>query len=295
MTQPKQPPVNPARFSWNEETELTFQQALDQMDRTIKDLLKTVPRPQAQTLGEVVVHRFSEGEARHALIMKLVQLTSNLRAGRLLIDHGFTYEWAMTRRLLYETMEDLMFLLGEGWVDSRNNLHERFLEGFYTEDFDTNSKAQRKRSRFVNRDEIAAFVSKVGEATAPEEAAGETSLKTSIRTMHRFGSGYIHGRAASIMRLYDAETNEFQTNGVNSEEDLGWALKGFWLVVYMSIACFAAVRGRWWRTEYRDDALRFAENFRETAGVAGPRSAEAHRTRRTARTRGSSTSPSGSG
>ena len=45
-------------------------------------------------------------------------LVSNLRAGRLLIDHGFTYEWVMIRRLLYETIEDVMFLLAEDLAES---------------------------------------------------------------------------------------------------------------------------------------------------------------------------------
>ena len=79
-------------LEWNGEPELAFQEILEHLDKTIEELLSLRAGPEKVELGEVVVHRFSEKDAQRAVVLKLAMLVSNLRAGRLLIDHGFTYE-----------------------------------------------------------------------------------------------------------------------------------------------------------------------------------------------------------
>ena len=123
-------------LGWDGEPELAFRDILEHFDKTVEELLSLRSGPEEVKLGNVVVHKFAERDSRNALILKLTMLVSNLRAGRLLIDHGFTYEWAMVRRLLYETIEDVMFLLAEARADSESELHERYLAAFYAEDLD---------------------------------------------------------------------------------------------------------------------------------------------------------------
>lgn len=254
-------------LDWNKATELTFQQALAHMDKTMDDLLKLVADPQEKSRGKVIVYRFDGKDSEHALLLKLVQLISNLRAGRLLIDHGFTYEWAVTRRLLYETVEDVMFLLAEEGSESPSMLHEKFLSAFYAEDLDDQGRLPKKGVAPVPRPKIEEFIDRLEKKTDATKMRSGNSLNDVMRGIYLFGSGYVHGRASSIMRLYDEKKNEFRTNGVDDEEHLQNELKSYWQIVFVSILCFAAVRGQWWGEKYRDDALQFAEHFLDVSGL----------------------------
>ena len=71
-----------------------------------EDVFEEIRRRQA------TVHRFRETDSHTAILLKLALLASNLTAGRLLIDRSFFYEWTMVRRLICETIEDVMLLLG---------------------------------------------------------------------------------------------------------------------------------------------------------------------------------------
>ena len=84
------------------------------------------------------------------MVMKLAQLTSNLRAGRLLIDHGFVYEFGVMCRLLQETIEDIFFFVYEHRAGKENSMHGRFRETFYMEDLDKEGNWQQP-SKWVGR------------------------------------------------------------------------------------------------------------------------------------------------
>ena len=62
-----------------------------------------------------------------AFLLKMVQLTSNLRAGKLLIEYGFLYEWIMVRRLVRETVEDILFLALAETTDTWTKNHGNYL------------------------------------------------------------------------------------------------------------------------------------------------------------------------
>ena len=114
-----------------EKASVLFGQAMDLMDETINGFLVQLSGPEKESLGEVFQNGFSQKDPALALVMKLVQLVSNLRAGKLLIDQGYVYELGTIRRMGYETVEDVMLLLAQHHADSQDNLHQRFLEGFY--------------------------------------------------------------------------------------------------------------------------------------------------------------------
>ena len=100
------------RKSLNRDEELVFQEVLDHMDRTISELLPRLSDLRRERIGDGFIVRFSKKDFRHAITLKFVQLTSNLRAGKLLIDHGFFYEWSVMRRVLGEAIEAIILLLG---------------------------------------------------------------------------------------------------------------------------------------------------------------------------------------
>ena len=135
-----------------------------------------------------------------AVVRRMVRMP---RAGRLLIDHGLTYEWAMVRRSLYETIEDVMFLLAEARADSESDLHERYLAALHAEDLDERGRMNEKGVRAPSRQEIRSFLEAVEEESVEGRAQDAGSLGMPLKALYRFGSGHRYGRAVSIMRLYD--------------------------------------------------------------------------------------------
>lgn len=249
------------------EPERAFQEILEHFDKTIEEILSLRSGPEEVKLGDVVVRRFAERDSRNALVLKLTVLVSNLRASRLLINRGFTYEWALVRRLLYETIEDVMFLLAEIWADSGSDLHERYLAAFYTEDLDERGRLNEKWAKPPSRPEIRSFLGAKEKERVEGRADDGGSVVTPLKALYRVGSGHMHGRAASIMRLYDGKARCFKTNGMDDKDYLKGELRSLWSVLYAATLCFGAARGQIWGPEYMDDVFRVAEEFAELAGL----------------------------
>lgn len=238
----------------NQDEERVFQQAVGYMDWTINDLFRLLSNPKEETIvNGVRAFRFPKKDSRHAIVLKLVQLTSNLRAGKLLIDHGFFYEWSIITRVLFETVNDIGFLLAESQADNQSKMHEQFLKVFYEEDLDDEGNLQWRGITPVRPHKIREFLSRAhdrmrGEETPPldEELMGG---------IYRFASGYIHGRAPHIMMLYDSARNRFHTDGWNNEERLAIEREDFWLMVLMAVRPSIDIREQWKLDEGRPSIL----------------------------------------
>ena len=261
-------------FHWNEERELAFRDTLAHMDVTIDCLLpllseakikKISKNKEDEDLGSI---RFSKEDSLHVVVMKLVQLTSNLRAGRLLIDHGFVYEFGVMCRLLQETVEDIFFFVYENRVGKESSLHEKFRRTFYTEDVDEEGNWQQP-SNWVGRKKIREFVDGcLTEDTSKVLGTKADSLDETMKGLYGFGSGYVHGRVSKAMRLYDLEENKFLTNGLYDEEYLSIELKRFWVIAIKAIACCGSIGERWGAPEeYFSNTRVLAELLRKIAGL----------------------------
>lgn len=249
------------RKSPNRDEELLFQELLNYMDRTISDLLPLLSKPKEKEIGSNKVIRFPKKDPRHAIVLKFVLLTSNLRAGKLLIDHGFVYEWSVMRRVLDDALEAIILLL----TDRKNMLRQTYLQRFYTEDLDEQEGIQTRRVPSVGRGRIRESVISGFGSEGHEQRANQTaSLDEIMKWRFRVGSGYIHGRMPQIMSLYDSEINRFRTDGVDNKKRLTSELKSFWAIASQAITCFNMVR--MWVGDYSSYDKELAERFRKVTG-----------------------------
>ena len=260
-------------FHWNEELELAFEEALVHMDATIDNLLPRLSKAEIKEItksektGSIKAVRFSKEDSLHVVVMKLAQLTSNLRAGRLLIDHGFVYEFGVICRLLQEAVEDILFFVYERQAGNESNLHERFRKTFYMEDLDKEGNWQQPSNR-VGRYDIREFVNRyLREDTNRVPEPGADSLDEITKGLYGFGSGYVHGRASKVMRLYDLEKTQFHTNGLYDEQYLAIELKRFWAIVCKAIACCGSIEAQWGAPEeYLSNTRLLAESLKKITG-----------------------------
>ena len=228
---------------------------MEHMDATIKNFLMQLCESQGRVTAEVIVEGISRKDPAIAVVLKLVQLVSNLRAGKLLIDHGYIYELRTTIRMLYETIEDVLFLLSRHHAHSQDNLHQQFLNSFFAEDQD--------KVRNPKRYDIRDFLKKLENKKRDDP----TSCENAIGGLYRFHSQYVHGRATRIMDLHDSKKGRFRTAGIDDGEYLAQHRKSLWLVCFVAMYCFAAVRAAFRGEDWESDIWAFAERFYETAGL----------------------------
>ena len=244
-----------------------FQESLRIIAVTIQLRLKDTPRPVLKTKGRVNMHRFPEKDLDTYLLLKLVQFASNLRAGKKLIDHGFTYEWKMLHRVISESTEDVYSLLLATLKNSWEKTHEDVLAAFFLEDFNARGKVSKQQPIHFSRNAVRNAIHRSMEETnsIPDEFSGKAG--DVMNSLHKIKSGYVHGRAASLMSLYDNETNRFATGGKKGH-DAAVELKNLWRATYLAMGCASLVRYKWFGPDSYKKAWELADRFRQAAGVA---------------------------
>ena len=225
--------------------EAVYRQITDDMDLTIKKVRAELPDPISRKRGSMLLHRFPrDDDVNLALILKLVQSTSNIRAAKLLVERCLLYEWGALRRMLNETIQDVIFLLVVDQSGPTADLRRRYLDHFFSEDIDKHGNVSHHNVRGVTRAEIRSVVT---EAFSRTGAPGNgTELAEAIRGLHRLDSGSVHGKASSIMAyLFDANNSEFQTDGIEDEMLVEPENNTFWILTYLVTELFAAAGARW--------------------------------------------------
>ena len=214
-------------------------------------------------MGKARVYRFAKKDEQHALLLKLVLIPSNLRTAKLLIEHGFLYEWSIIRRSIRETTEDIFFLLASHDVEGGGAIRERYLDSFYSELIGSDGSIPAGGPRAVPRPKIRQLLYERYAKEQGEQAPdGELTLSDLARGLYAADSGHVHGRAAAILQLYNPKSKRFETDGESRAEGGEIATKSLWLMTHLCLMCFATVGGSRYGQEYRDHIFDYAEQFR---------------------------------
>ena len=185
--------------------------AIEVMESAFRRLERQVPPPVAKPWKDGLVLRYAEQSIPQALIQKLVRVISGLHAAGLLLENGFVQEQAVLHRTLDELNEDIMFLVAAITNDTVTELHKRYLEAFYAEEFDdpedvVNSTQKRDT---VSRRSIQAYLTHVlGPGLNPSR-----DLDVS-ETLHKAYSGFVHAASPHIMDLCGGEPPRFHLRGM---------------------------------------------------------------------------------
>ena len=113
-----------------------FQETLAVLDGAFSRLEAQVPSPQQIRWRDGLVFRYVEQTIHQAILLKLARMISGLRAALVLLENGFVQEQAVMQRVLDEMGEDIIFLVYAVTNDTVTELHERYLEAFFQEEFD---------------------------------------------------------------------------------------------------------------------------------------------------------------
>ena len=116
------------------DAESVYLKVVAHMDSTIEKGSAMLPEPKLRKKGDVDVHRIPRrgNDLTVALVLRLVQATSNLKAAKLLLEGGFRYEWTIVRRGLNEIAQDVLFLVGVDEYGLSGSPRNRYPKQFFS-------------------------------------------------------------------------------------------------------------------------------------------------------------------
>ena len=220
---------------------------------------RRIPRPVEVTFPDGLEYRYQEQSLEQALIQKLARVVTGLRAACVFLEHGLLQEEAALQRMLDELQQDISFLAYARMFDDYADLHRRYLESFYQEEFDLPDSpidSSQKRPA-IPRQKIRAYIA-AKEATVNEPSRG-TRL---TRTLSKAYSGFVHAASPQIMNMYGGPRVGFQIRGQvgtphqkDHELDL-WNYFYRGLISFAEVACVLGDRDQYEKMEA--EAMMFA-------------------------------------
>jgi hypothetical protein len=190
---------------------ILFRETLTQLDSAFEALEKNVPPPQIVQRKGGFVYRYVERSVQQAIILKLARVVSGLRAALLLLENGYVQEQAAMQRLIDELQEDIQFFVFALTIDEVTDLHVRFLDAFFEEEFndDDDPLTSKQRRPMIPRRKIRAYLTSIETPQLSRSDANNVS-----RTISKAYSGYVHAAAPHIMEMYGGKPRRFHLDGM---------------------------------------------------------------------------------
>jgi hypothetical protein len=147
-------------------------------------------------------------------------------------------EQGVLHRTLDELNDDVIFLVAALTNDTVTDLHQRYLEAFWAEEFDVpeDPVASTQKRDTPPRKKIRAYITRVfSEGLNPSRQAdlGETLSKTY--------SGFVHGASPHIMDMCGGEPPRFHLAGVRGTIRINEYADDAWNYFYRSFISVIAV------------------------------------------------------
>lgn len=239
-----------------------YLEALEKMEESLRVFESRVPPPKLIPIGGHLSFRYTEKTIPQAIVQKLARLISGLRAALLLLTHGFVQEHGSLQRMIDEFREDVTFL-SLGIIYGNTDLHTRYLEAFYQEEFDkpgdpVNSSQDRP---MIPRKKIHAYI-----ATCEAAAMETTQSILSSRTISKAYSGFVHGASPHIMEMYGGCPARFHVRGLLGTPRVEEHERDMWNYFYRGILAFGFAAKAFGTRDLFESILQYRDHFESPSG-----------------------------
>lgn len=240
-----------------------YEQTLQNLGASFDALYAQIGPPKLVRFQDEYAYRYEERTIHQAIIQKLARLVTGLQSVMLLNRRGLLQEQAVLQRTLDEFEQDINFLSFAVIFDERTPLHERYLDAFYGEEFDSpfNAIESTQKRPMIPRKKIIAYL-------AQDWGTGydQSSFTEVMRTLSKTYSGYVHGASPHLMELCYGEPPIFHLYGSKDSplfEDHEADLINYF---YRGILAYAVSAKAFGNDKLFEDLQRFSLAFAKRSG-----------------------------
>jgi hypothetical protein len=240
-----------------------YRQILSKLESTLASFEARVPPPQFVPILDRSVFRYVEKSIHQAIVQKLARIISGLHAARILLINGFIQEQAALQRMLNEFQEDVTFLAYATISNDLTDLHNRYLDAFYEEEFDKpeDPVSSTQKRPMVPRDKIRAYIARIeGRELDPSRGVALT------RTISKAYSGYVHGASPQIMEMYGGDPPRFHVSGLHESPLFADHEHDLWNYFYRGICVFGFSAKAFGDDELASSIQRYLDEFAKRSG-----------------------------
>jgi hypothetical protein len=237
------------------------------MEATLHTLTRRAGAPQLVPIGDGVAFRYAEKSIHQAIVQKLARLVSGLHAAKLLLEAGFIQEQGALQRILDEFEQDILFLCSAVIFDDVTDLHQRYLNAFYMEEFDRPDDpiGSTQKRPMIPREKIQSYLSRL-DGMPYDPSTGKAVTRTVAKTY----SGYVHGASPHIMEMFGGTPPRFHVSGMRGTPLYEDHVHDLWNYFYRGICSFGFAA-----KAFGDDALfREIQEYREHFVVSSGRESD---------------------
>ena len=242
-----------------------FERCLEQMESWFRALEEQVPQPIKIPFLHHFVFRYKEETLEQALIQKLARVVTGLHSARILLNSGFLQEQIAIHRMLDELQQDISFLSFARLEDEVTELHQRYLDAFYEEEFhipeDPIASTQKRPS--IPRKKIRAYLAKKEVEAGVSNPSRGAEL---TRTLSKTYSGFIHGASPQIMNMYGGFPPRFQISGMLGTPHEQDHRSDLWNYFYRGLLSFNEVALVFKDLKLTESIRSFSIDFEKAAG-----------------------------
>ena len=142
-----------------------YEKIADVIENAFRQIEALVPPPVFISRGSYHVFRYEDKSVEAAVVQKCARLISGLKASLVLLRSGYVQELGAMFRMLDEFNEDILFLCQAIRTGELTELHKKYLDAFYQEEFDNPDSAflSTQRRSTISRQKIHAAISQIPE------------------------------------------------------------------------------------------------------------------------------------
>jgi len=183
---------------------------VSEMDRALERMVELVPPARSITFRDSFVYRHVEHLPQQAIVQKMSRIPSGLRAAQLLCDAGYFQEQSSLQRIIDELGEDVIFLSVPIIFGNESQIHRKYLDAFFAEEYDpVSGKPVPEQRPMIPRKKIRAAI-----ANSPLGTQDPSSHMEAGKTISKAYSGFVHGASPHIMDTYGGNPPRFHTAGM---------------------------------------------------------------------------------
>jgi len=238
-----------------------YQNFLAVMEAALRDFESGMERPVLVDAGSRgKMHRFPKRDIHHAILLKLVAMVSALNAAHILMRNGHVMEQAAIERIADEAGEDVFFLT-LAVLKSMTDLHQRFLDAFWAEEFEDfdDTIGSHKSREMIPRQKIRAYIHNF-------HPSDPSTANQAAKVIAKTYSGFVHLAAPHIMEVYRPDLGTFSVTGMLGTPREVEHHYDLWNYLYRGGMAFVAAAKAFGSEEHTQLMLHHLEEFQKATG-----------------------------